>query len=85
MLIFIDLCSMFEAGALGHVPATNFGRESAKNKEKLKYIVEFPVLSLSKLKIRGMGPLGPHPLVGCLKSKRYGTSGAAVAQSYSND
>ncbi len=47
-LIFVDVCSVFQAGAVGHGPGPNFGRKPAKNLEKLKYIFEFPVLSPSK-------------------------------------
>ncbi len=37
-LISVDLCSNFQAGAVGQVPGANFGRKPAKNRGKLKYI-----------------------------------------------
>jgi hypothetical protein len=36
--IIVDLCSVFQAGAVGHVPGPNFGRKSAQHREKLQYI-----------------------------------------------
>ncbi len=36
--IFVDLCSVFQAGAVGHVPGPDFGRTPAKKTAKLKYI-----------------------------------------------
>jgi hypothetical protein len=51
-LIFVDLCSVGQAGAVGQAPGPNLGRKPAKKPEKLKYIFEFPVLSPSKCKAR---------------------------------
>ncbi len=37
-LIFVDLPSVFQAGAVGHVPGANFGRKLTKNRENKPYI-----------------------------------------------
>ena len=47
-LVFVDLCSVFQAGAGGHGPGPNFGRKPTNNLEKQKYIFQFPVLSPSR-------------------------------------
>jgi hypothetical protein len=33
-LIFVDLCSVFQAGAIGNVPGPNFGQTSAQHRPK---------------------------------------------------
>ncbi len=38
-IIFVDLCSISQAEAVGQAPGPNFGRELAKNQEKLKYLI----------------------------------------------
>ncbi len=40
--MFIELCSISEAGAVGHVPGPNFGRKPSQNQEKLKYMSSGP-------------------------------------------
>ena len=38
-IIFVDLCSISQAGAVGQASGPNFGRKPAKNQEKLKYLI----------------------------------------------
>ncbi len=33
-IIFVDLCSSFQAGAVGHAPGPNFGRKPTQNQEQ---------------------------------------------------
>ena len=37
-LMFVDLCSIFQAGAVRNGPEPNFGRKPAQNRPKLKSI-----------------------------------------------
>jgi hypothetical protein len=37
-LIFVESCSIFQAGAVGNAPGPNFGRKPARNRPKLKFI-----------------------------------------------
>ena len=48
-LICVELCSVFQAGAVGQAPRPNFGRKPAKNREKLKYIYIYIYIFLSFL------------------------------------
>ena len=48
-LIFVDLCSMFQAGAVGNGPGPNFGRKPTQNPQKLKPRFQFPNISPSQL------------------------------------
>ncbi len=47
-LVFVDLCSIFQAGAVGNSPGPNFGRKPAPKRPKLKSIFELPNLSLRR-------------------------------------
>ncbi len=38
-LVFVELCSISQAGAVGQAPGPNFGRKHTKNQEKLKYLI----------------------------------------------
>ncbi len=58
--IFVDLCSVSQAGALGHVPGPNFGRQPAQNQENLKYIFQCPFLSPSRTGAGAPRPARPH-------------------------
>ncbi len=37
-LLFVDLCSVVQAGAAGHVLGPNFCPKSTENRDKLRYI-----------------------------------------------
>ena len=49
MPIFVDLCSIFKAGAVRNGPGPNFGRKPAQNRPKLKSSFLFPNISPRQL------------------------------------
>jgi hypothetical protein len=65
--MFVDLCSISQAGAVGQAPGPNFGRKLTKNQDKIKYII-LPIGPL-------LAPLGPHDAY-----DRAGPAGAVDAE-----
>ena len=55
--MFVDLCNISQAGAVGQAPGPNFGQTLTKNQDKIKYII-LPIGPL-------LAPIGPNGHLEC--------------------